>query len=174
MRRTFISLVILAIALIVLGATSAPKSNAKSNPALSPQDEPGTRCTRLSWPKEKKKPEAQAGVYIPGSRCERLWTEARKGEFMPNRPPKVGLSSSSSHLGAGAPTRVDLETIACDREGDSLLYTYSTTGGRITGDGVAAAWDLGGVRPGTYTVTVEVDDGCGCISFSSRTVTVGG
>ena len=44
----------------------------------------------------------------------------------------------------------------------------------LRGDGAAAVWSLGGVGPGTYTVTVEVDDGCGCMSFSSRDVTVGG
>src|SRR5205085_11676274 len=31
-----------------------------------------------------------------------------------------------------------------------------------------------GVQPGTYTSTVEVDDGCGCVAFSSTTVTVAG
>jgi hypothetical protein len=31
---------------------------------------------------------------------------------------------------------------------------------------------LTGVAPGTYTVTVEVDDGCGCVAFTSTTVTV--
>jgi hypothetical protein len=53
-----------------------------------------------------------------------------------------------------------------------LLYTYSTTGGRITGQGGTATWDLSGLGPGTYTSTVEVDDGCGCISFSSTSVTI--
>jgi hypothetical protein len=33
-------------------------------------------------------------------------------------------------------------------------------------------WDLSGLAPGTYTASVEVDDGCGCISFSSTTVTI--
>ncbi|HEY0083834.1 MAG TPA: hypothetical protein VGB61_13655, partial [Pyrinomonadaceae bacterium] len=51
-------------------------------------------------------------------------------------------------------------------------YTWSTTGGRITGDGANVSWDLSGVQPGTYTASVEVDDGCGCIAFSSTTVTV--
>jgi hypothetical protein len=55
-----------------------------------------------------------------------------------------------------------------------LLYTYSTTGGRITGDGANVSWDLTGVQPGTYPSTVEVDDGCGCVAFSSTTVTVAG
>jgi hypothetical protein len=53
-----------------------------------------------------------------------------------------------------------------------LLYTYTTTGGRVTGDGANVSWDLAGVQPGTYTATVEVDDGCGCVAFSSTTVTI--
>ena len=71
-----------------------------------------------------------------------------------------------------ANTSLTLTTAATDPDGDTLLYTYSTTGGRITGEGASVAWDLSGVGPGTYTATVEVDDGCGCVSFSSTTVTV--
>ncbi len=67
---------------------------------------------------------------------------------------------------------VNLSATASDPDGDTLLYTYSTTGGRITGDGPNATLDLTGVAPGTYTVTVEVDDGCGCVAFTSTTVTV--
>jgi hypothetical protein len=67
---------------------------------------------------------------------------------------------------------VQLSSSATDPDGDTLLYTYSVTGGRITGDGPNATWDLSGVTPGTYTATVEVDDGCGCVAFSSTTVTV--
>ena len=69
-------------------------------------------------------------------------------------------------------TSVGLTTTATDPDGDTLLYTYSTTGGRITGDGANATWDLSGLAPGTYTASVEVDDGCGCVSFSSTTVTI--
>ncbi|MGB8507046.1 MAG: hypothetical protein WCD76_01445, partial [Pyrinomonadaceae bacterium] len=67
---------------------------------------------------------------------------------------------------------VALSANATDPDGDTLLYTYSTTGGRVTGDGPNAQLDLTGAAPGTYTVTVEVDDGCGCIAFNSTTVTV--
>jgi hypothetical protein len=67
---------------------------------------------------------------------------------------------------------VQLAANATDPDGDTLLYTYTTTGGRVTGDGANVSWDLAGVQPGTYTATVEVDDGCGCVAFSSTTVTV--
>jgi hypothetical protein len=119
--------------------------------------------------------------FFIGHRNERLPT------IFPNQPPTVSLSASSSRVVLPAectgtdipdpnctPTAgtVQLSANATDPDGDTLLYTYSTTGGRITGDGPNSTLDLTGVAPGTYTVTVEVDDGCGCIAFTSTTVTV--
>jgi len=119
--------------------------------------------------------------FFAGRRNERLPT------IFPNQPPTVTLSASSSRVVLAAectgtdipdetctPTAstVQLSATATDPDGDTLLYTYSTTGGRVTGDGPNATLDLTGVAPGTYTVTVEVDDGCGCIAFNTTTVTV--
>jgi hypothetical protein len=119
--------------------------------------------------------------FFAGRRNERLPT------IFPNQPPTVTLTASSGHVTLAAectspqipdssctPTAgtVQLSANATDPDGDTLLYTYSTTGGRVTGDGPNATLDLAGVAPGTYTVTVEVDDGCGCIAFTSTTVTV--
>jgi len=53
-----------------------------------------------------------------------------------------------------------------------LLYTWSVTGGRISGEGRAVNWDLSGVNPGTYTATVEVNDGNQHVVPGSTTVTV--
>ncbi|HZT60079.1 MAG TPA: PKD domain-containing protein, partial [Pyrinomonadaceae bacterium] len=107
--------------------------------------------------------------------------------IFPNRPPTVSLTAASTtvtlpascpapqlpdpNCTAGAAT-VAMSAQASDPDGDTLLYTWSTTGGRVTGDGPNATLDLAGVTPGTYTVTVEVDDGCGCVAFDSKTVTV--
>ncbi|MDQ3805423.1 MAG: PKD domain-containing protein [Acidobacteriota bacterium] len=119
--------------------------------------------------------------FFIGRRNERLPT------VFPNQPPTVTLTAASSRVvlpavctgdqqpdPACTPTSssVQLSAQATDPDGDTLLYTYSTTGGRVTGDGPNATLDLTGVEPGTYTVTVEVDDGCGCIAFTSTTVTV--
>jgi len=79
---------------------------------------------------------------------------------------------SQPNCDVGTSTTVQLSANATDPDGDTLLYTYTTTGGRVTGDGANVSWDLSGVQPGTYTATVEVDDGCGCVAFSSTTVTV--
>jgi hypothetical protein len=119
--------------------------------------------------------------FFIGRRNERAPTE------LPNQAPTVTVTSSSSRvtLAANCPpdqmadpactpssTSVQLTANATDPDGDTLLYTWTTTGGRITGDGPNVTWDLSGVAPGTYTANVEVDDGCGCIAFSSATVTV--
>lgn len=119
--------------------------------------------------------------FTAGHRNERLPT------IFPNQPPTVSVTASSSTVtlaaecGSGqrplesctptSPT-VSLSANATDPDGDTLLYTWSTTGGKISGDGPNATLDMSGAAPGTYTVTVEVDDGCGCIAFNTTTVTV--
>ncbi len=106
---------------------------------------------------------------------------------LPNQAPTVNVTANQTTVTLAAScsadqipaegctptgTTVQLSANATDPDGDTLLYTWSTTGGRITGDGPNVAWDLSGVAPGTYNSTVEVDDGCGCIAFSTTTVTV--
>jgi hypothetical protein len=61
---------------------------------------------------------------------------------------------------------------AADADNDTLLYTYSVTGGRLSGEGRMVTWDLSGVAAGTYTATVEVSDGNNHTATSSTTVTV--
>lgn len=66
---------------------------------------------------------------------------------------------------------VNVATTAVDPEGDTLVYNYTVSGGRIVGSGANVTWDLSGVRPGTYTITAGVDDGCG-ICGETKTTTV--
>jgi hypothetical protein len=109
-------------------------------------------------------------------------TSQQKG-ILPNTPPtvelkasedKITLSCSSGETPAACTTeaKVQLRSVASDADGDTLLYTYSVTGGRISGEGTEAVWDLSGLEAGNYTVSVEVDDGCGCINLADATVTV--
>lgn len=44
---------------------------------------------------------------------------------------------------------------------DVLIYNYSVSGGKIIGNGARVVWDLSGVKPGKYTITAAVDNGCG-------------
>lgn len=108
-------------------------------------------------------------------------------EILPNQPPTVALAASTttiilpcnpgfhSQSGSCTPTvgtSVSLTTTASDPDGDTLLNTYTVTGGRVTGEGANVGWDLSGTGPGTYIASVDVDDGCGCITAAVTTVTI--
>jgi hypothetical protein len=110
----------------------------------------------------------------------------REPSILPNQAPVASLAASTTTItlacrpgyhssgacSTSANSTVGLVTTATDPDGDTLLYTYTVTGGRVTGEGTNVSWDLSGVGAGTYTASVEVDDGCGCITASSTTVTV--
>ncbi|MFN2415413.1 MAG: PKD domain-containing protein, partial [Pyrinomonadaceae bacterium] len=104
-----------------------------------------------------------------------------------NRPPTVKLKPDSDRVvqaegcteaqarstSCGATSlMVRLTAEAADPDGDRLLYTYLTDGGKLNGDGPATTLDLKGVAPGLYTVTVEVDDGRGGTASDTTKVTV--
>jgi hypothetical protein len=177
MRKVSVSLITLSLVLVVFGSSSLLKNNVSAEATDVPQA-PGTRCTRLTYgPKVKKKPDAKTagkgGMGMFGSRCTRLTAGGKPGTILPNTAPKVGLATSTAFIATNAIEQVKLKAIVCDADNDNVLYTYSATGGRISGDGAEAVWSLAGAaRPGTYTVSVEVDDGCGCVSFDSSQVTL--
>lgn len=54
-----------------------------------------------------------------------------------------------------------------------LVFNYHVSGGRIVGEGKNVTWDLADVKPGKYTITAGVDDGCGiCGETKTQTVEV--
>jgi hypothetical protein len=68
---------------------------------------------------------------------------------------------------------INVTTDAVDHDGDVLTYRYEVSAGTIIGKGHRVDWDLTGVRPGTYTITAAVDDGCAfCGLTKTRTVRV--
>jgi hypothetical protein len=110
-------------------------------------------------------------------------TNGREEPILPNQPPTVALGLGSvtqvaqDRLRESASTvcvgdRVALTATASDPDGDTLLYSWTSTGGRIVGEGANTQFDTTGLAPGDYTVTVEVNDGCGCVAFDSKTITV--
>lgn len=122
-----------------------------------------------------------------GSRCVRLDDEQLPAKCSKdNRAPVVSSFKASKSLvysAADCPAQtagecpeggmtVELAADVEDPDGDAILYTYTTTAGRIRGVGPKVTWELTGLKPGTYTATVEYDDRCGCIGFSTVTVTV--
>jgi len=122
-----------------------------------------------------------ANGFIAGVSIGRM--NSREEPILPNQPPTVALAlgavtpgsadllrSSASTVCAG--DKVALTATASDPDGDTLLYSWTSTGGRLVGDGAATSFDTTGLAPGDYTVTVEVNDGCGCVAFDSKTIKV--
>lgn len=86
------------------------------------------------------------------------------------RPCPPGTSSATC---TPTSSEVTLVADATDPDNDQLLYTWSVTGGRLSGEGRQVTWDLTGVADGTYTASVEVNDGNQHTATGSTTVTVG-
>lgn len=191
MRKILFSLAVVIMALVMVVAFTVRGGNTKESSGSNEsniviQAAPGTRCTRLRYgPKGEKYKQALPGQAMPGTRCSRLYSSKRKGDYLPNIPPKVELKASvenitlpckSGETSASCTTDscqiIILKADASDADGDTILYTNVVSGGRVSGDGAAVIWDLKGAEPGSYTATVEVDDGCGCIAFDAAQVTV--
>jgi hypothetical protein len=84
-------------------------------------------------------------------------------------PPGTVSRNNSCNDDANLSVRTSTE----DKENDTLVYNYTVSAGRIVGSGANVSWDLSGVRPGTYTITAGVDDGCGvCGKTQTKTITV--
>ncbi|MFN9741278.1 MAG: PKD domain-containing protein, partial [Acidobacteriota bacterium] len=114
-------------------------------------------------------------------------TNKREEPVLPNQAPTVSLTVGSITKGSNdllresasticAGDKVALSTAAADPDGDSLTYRWTssaTNGGRFASEGGSNnTFDTTGLAPGEYTITVEVDDGCGCVAFDSKTITV--
>ncbi|MDX2031517.1 MAG: PKD domain-containing protein [Blastocatellia bacterium] len=107
----------------------------------------------------------------------------KKEALYRNQRPSVALALEGNKKGGDglitevpgavcAGDSVPLIAAASDPDGDLLLYSWTSTGGRIRGDGNATTFDTTGLMPGYYTITVEVNDGCGLVAFDSKTIRV--
>jgi hypothetical protein len=134
----------------------------------------------LNW-QENFSPNGSPNGFIFGVSLGHV--NEREPAILPNQPPTVALEVGAVTAVATNVVRASASTVcvgdsvalsarASDPDGDTLLYRWTTTGGRITGDGQSVTFDSTGLAPGDYTVTVEVDDGCGCVAFDSKTVRV--
>ncbi len=79
-----------------------------------------------------------------------------------NRAPVASLRVTPSIIGTTAARTVTVTTTATDPDGDDLTYSYTYSGGRMNGQGATNVWNLTGVYPGTYTISVFIQDGRGC------------
>ena len=88
----------------------------------------------------------------------------------PNRPPTVSLAPDRNQVLVGE--KVHFTATANDPDGDPLTYMWRTNGGQLSGTGAGNDLDTTGVAPGSYTVTVRVDDGRGGAADASASVQV--
>lgn len=91
-------------------------------------------------------------------------------------PPTLSLSSDATVLSSCAGNAsVQLNARANSPDGNPVKYHWSTTGGRISGDGPTVTWDLNGVSPGIYKASIMIETGNTdgeCQAFTSTTVAV--
>jgi outer membrane protein OmpA-like peptidoglycan-associated protein len=93
-----------------------------------------------------------------------------KVEPRPNRPPTATLTVERSPILIGEHTGITCT--GTDPDGDPLTYSYSASGGQVTGTDAHATFDATGVQPGTYTVKCTVNDGRGGTADASGDVVV--
>jgi outer membrane protein OmpA-like peptidoglycan-associated protein len=91
-------------------------------------------------------------------------------EERPHRPPTISCSAHPTSVKVG-----EHSTITCNGNSPDnlpLTYSYSTSGGQVTGNGTQAQFDSSGAQPGTYSVKGEVTDSRGDKADSSADVQV--
>jgi len=124
----------------------------------------------------------------PNGFIGQFWVGHRNARTLPpppNQAPAGSVSSSSGSLSLPCPPNTSSESCSpsasltvqltatySDPDNDTLLYTWSVSGGKLSGEGKMVSWDLMGVNPGTYTASVEVNDGNAHMVPGSTTVTV--
>lgn len=88
---------------------------------------------------------------------------------IPCRPGTIPREGTSCPDGS----TINVGTSVNNPGNEVLTYQHTVSAGRIVGQGANVTWDLSGVRPGTYTITSAVDNGCGyCGKTVTETITV--
>ncbi|MCM3903324.1 MAG: hypothetical protein ND866_16605 [Pyrinomonadaceae bacterium] len=116
-------------------------------------------------------------VGLSISASEALGQKAK--ETLVFAPPTVSLAADQAVLNAcegdTIASLVRLNARATSASGNPIRYNWTTSAGRIDGNGDAVTWDLSGVRPGYYKAFLAVGTGIGdesCEAFSSIAVFV--
>jgi hypothetical protein len=66
----------------------------------------------------------------------------------------------------------NVSAVVSDFDLGTVAYSWSTSGGKVTGSGSTVVFDSAGVDPGTYTVTAKVSDKAGLQATCSANVVV--
>jgi outer membrane protein OmpA-like peptidoglycan-associated protein len=93
-----------------------------------------------------------------------------KERIIPNQPPTIECLTTTMDVASGS--SIELRAKASDPDGDKLAYTWTSTGGAVSGSGETATFNAAGVKAGSYTVNVTVNDGRGGKASCSMTVNV--
>ena len=88
----------------------------------------------------------------------------------PNQAPTISCLTTTVSVASGA--SVQLRASASDPDGDKLTFSWSSPAGAVGGTSETATFNAAGVRAGSYTVTVGVDDGRGGKASCNMTVNV--
>ena len=118
-----------------------------------------------------------AFCVLPGEASAQPRRDSDREVFI-NAPASLNLTSDTSVITAcaeGEGSRVRLNARASSPGGHPIHYRWSTSTGRIVGEGASVVWDLAGVAPGYYKAYMEIetggDDGV-CQAFASTNVLI--
>ncbi|HET8889452.1 MAG TPA: PKD domain-containing protein [Candidatus Angelobacter sp.] len=109
--------------------------------------------------------DVKAGTYTATVTCEdgHGGTANASSDFTveekSNTPPTITCAANPATITAGQ--HAGITATASDPDNDPLTYSYTTSGGKVTGSGANVQFDSTGAAPGTYTVTCHVSDGRG-------------
>ena len=90
-------------------------------------------------------------------------------------PPNLSLVAAPRVITVceGSPAVVNLDARATSNY--PISYRWTSSAGRIEGDGATVTWDLSGLQPGYHRAYVDIDTGSGdeaCQAFASTSVLV--
>jgi len=88
----------------------------------------------------------------------------------PNQAPTISCQTTTVSVASGA--SIQLRANASDPDGDKLTFNWSSPAGAVGGSNDTTTFNASGVRAGSYTVTVGVDDGRGGKASCNMTVNV--
>jgi hypothetical protein len=77
----------------------------------------------------------------------------------PHHPPSISCSANPSSIAPGEKSTIT--STASSPDNLDLTYSYSATGGQVTGNGPTATYDSTGLQPGSYKVNCSVTDSRG-------------
>lgn len=126
----------------------------------------GHQTTRARFARRAATPAPQPTQQAPAPERPSLFFEQLGAPFAGKKlaratAPMVGLAASTNVVqvcpGAEPSARVALTASGFDPERRRLRYRWRASGGRVEGSGESVSWDLSGVTPGNYSISVSLE-----------------